>query len=384
MAIYHLTIKSVKRGDGQASTASAAYRTAARIHDARLDQTFDFTHRRGVLHTEILLPSSAAGADWARDRESLWNAAEATERRRDARTGREYEAALPHELNAAQRLELARAYATLLTERYHCAVELALHAPHAKGDARNYHVHLLATTREVTPNGLGAKTAIELSDTDRRKRDLPTASEEITWLRNRWSELANEHLQAAGRDAHIDHRSLKDQGVERAPTEHLGPQLTAMQRRGAATEVGWRVEHEATQRLALAAELGRLKRESATIERSILDVSTDLTAALRTRTLEPERARTPSTAIARPEFPRPEPTPASGSQLDLSQDLAAAKASAAETVAQLAEHTRARAVEVWLDWKREQARKTAERVKEEERATRDRTRDRNADFDYGL
>jgi MobA/MobL family len=373
MAIYHLTIKSVKRGDGQATTASAAYRTGERIHDARLDQTFDFTRRRGVLHSEIVLGSHAAGADWARDRVALWNAAEAAERRRDARSGREYEAALPHELNAVQRLDLARAYARMIAERYGCAVDIALHAPHVKGDTRNFHVHLLATTREVTPTGLGAKTAIELSDTDRRKRGLPTASEEITWLRNRWSELANEHLNAAGLAARIDARSLKDQGVARAPTEHLGPKLTAMQRRGRNTEVSWRVEQEATKRLGLAAEIGRLERERAEIERSILDVSSDLAAAKRLQALEYNARHPPAATTAQP----------ADSRLDLSQDLAAAKASAPAIVAELAERTRARAVEVWLEWKRDPAHKSVERAKDKAESA-DTSRERKSDHDYGL
>lgn len=378
MAIYHLTIKSVKRGDGQAATASAAYRTGERIHDARLDQTFDFSRRRGVLHTEIVLGSRAAGADWARDRVALWNAAEAAERRRDGRPGREYEASLPHELNAHQRLELARAYARMIAERYQCAVDVALHAPHVKGDARNFHVHLLATTREVTASGLGAKTAMELSDTDRRKRGLPSASEEITWLRNRWSELANEHLRSAGQEARIDPRSLKAQGLERAPTEHLGPKLTAMQRRGQSTEVGWRMEQEATKCLALAAELGRVQRERAEVEHSILDVSSDLAAALRARALERNAWHAPSTAA-----PRPQPVPARDSPLDLSQDLTAAKASAPATVAELAERTRARAVEAWLDWKRDQAKKSAERDKDKAQSA-ETSRERKPNHDYGL
>lgn len=384
MAIFHLTIKSVKRGEGQATTASAAYRTGERIHDARLDQTFDFTRRRGVLHTEILINSRAEGADWARNRAALWNAAEAAERRRDARLGREYEAALPHELTAAQRLELARAYAHVIAERYGCAVDIALHAPHVKGDSRNFHMHLLATTREVTPTGFGAKTAIELSDTDRRKRGLPGAAEEITWLRNRWSELANEHLHAAGQSARIDARSLRDQGVERAPTEHLGPKLTAMHRRGRETEVGWRVEQDASRRLTLAAELGRVQRERAEVERSILVVSSDLAGAQRLRALEAHHSRTLGGRETQADHSsRPQPTRESDASLDLSRDLAAAKSSAPATVAELAERTRARAVEVWLEWKADQARRHAEREREKtQEATV--TRDRSADRDYGL
>ncbi|MGH2448231.1 MAG: MobA/MobL family protein, partial [Chloroflexota bacterium] len=248
----------------------------------------------------------------------------------------------------------------------------------------NYHVHLLSTTREVTASGLGAKTVMELSDTDRRKRGLPTASEEITWLRTRWSELANEHLHAAGQEARIDPRSLKAQGIERAPTEHLGPKLTAMQRRGRNTEVGWRVEQEATKRLALAAELGRVMRESLEVHRSILEVCSDLAAAQRARVLEALRAHAPAVALPRSEpSARPAPAHTRDSRLELSQDLTAAKAAPTETVAELAERTRARAVESWLDWKTDQRRKSAEREKDKAQDA-DTTRDRKANHDYGL
>ncbi|TLY75214.1 MAG: VirB4 family type IV secretion/conjugal transfer ATPase, partial [Gammaproteobacteria bacterium] len=44
-----------------------------------------------------------------------------------------------------------------IAERYKVAVDLAVHEPREGGDPRNYHAHLLTTTREVTPAGLGAK-----------------------------------------------------------------------------------------------------------------------------------------------------------------------------------------------------------------------------------
>ena len=174
MAIYHLTTKPVSRAAGRSATAAAAYRSGELVHDLTTDQVFDYTRKRGVEHSEIVLPTAAARADinWARDRQALWNAAESAEKRNDSRVAREYEVALPHELKPSQRVELVRAFAADLANRYGVAVDFSIHAPHRHGDERNHHAHILTTTRELTATGLGAKTSIEWSDTDRFKKGL--------------------------------------------------------------------------------------------------------------------------------------------------------------------------------------------------------------------
>ena len=263
MAIYHLSVKPVSRGVGRSSTAASAYRAAVRVADERTGETFDYTRKRGVEHAEIVLPSAtAADADWARDRQQLWNAAERAEQRKDARVAREYEVALPYELNAAQRLELVRAFAHELADRHGCAVDLAVHAPHRAGDTRNHHAHLLTTTRAVATAGLTTKTDIELKDADRAKKGLGPARTEVTAIRERWADLVNEHLAEHGHAARIDHRSLDAQGIDREPTSHKGPAVTAIERRGEQARVSERIREDITERLRVAAELGRLERES--------------------------------------------------------------------------------------------------------------------------
>ena len=151
MAIYHLSVKPVSRGGGRSATAAAAYRAAELVHDHTTGEAFDYTRKRGVEHTEIVLPTAAAKRDinWARDREALWNAAEQAENRSNSRVAREYEVALPHELTELQRRELVRAFAAEIANRHGVAVDVAIHAPHREGDDRNHHAHLLATTRVI-------------------------------------------------------------------------------------------------------------------------------------------------------------------------------------------------------------------------------------------
>jgi ATP-dependent exoDNAse (exonuclease V) alpha subunit len=295
MSIYHLTTKHVTRSRGRSATAAAAYRSGEKIFDHTSGETFDYTRKRGVEHTEIVLSSEAAKRDinWARDREALWNAAEAAEKRKDSRVAREYEVGVPHELTKAQRIALVRAYASDLANRYGVAVDFALHKPHRHGDERNYHAHILATTRKVEAQGLGAKASIEWSDTHRAKEGLESGADELLYLRKHWEDRANEHLLAAGHEARIDSRSLKDQGIEREPTQHRGPAITGILERGERSIVADRWGQEANERLRVAKEMGELERERTRVQEQWIDLSKDLASTLRER----ERFKTKSLSI---------------------------------------------------------------------------------------
>jgi MobA/MobL family len=286
MAIYHLSMKPVSREKGRSATAAAAYRAAARIHDYRTGEVWDFTRRRGVEHAEMVLPGSVRGeASWARDREALWNAAEASERRKDARTAREYELALPHEFTRGQQIELVRRFSLELADRYGVAVDFAIHLPHWHGDERNVHAHVMTTTRAIAGPGLGSKAAMEWSNTDLAKKGLGSTKQQLTSIRGFWADLQNEKFRELGLETRVDHRTLKAQGIEREPTTHLGPAVSGMHRRGMETNVGRRIAQEqrraAELRIERLAQLRQLERERSHLEQSIVDVSGDLAAAQR-------------------------------------------------------------------------------------------------------
>src|SRR5438445_1264854 len=69
MAIYHLHVKVIGRKSGSSAVASAAYRSGSRLRDERLDRSHDFSAKRGVDHSEVMLPENAPEA-WS-DRERL-------------------------------------------------------------------------------------------------------------------------------------------------------------------------------------------------------------------------------------------------------------------------------------------------------------------------
>lgn len=231
MAIYHCSAKPVSRSGGRSAIAAIAYRTASLLTNERDGLTHDFTAKKGVVHSEIVLPDDV-DADWALDRSALWNAAEAAERRRDSRVAREFEIALPHELSADARLSLARAFAQDLADRYGAAVDFAIHVPQGKSDIRNVHAHVMMTTREVTPEGLGEKTMIERENRWLLANGLPTSHMQMHDIRKAFADHANRHLLEAGLDIRVDHRSHLDRGLELSPTEHMGVHASQMERRG--------------------------------------------------------------------------------------------------------------------------------------------------------
>jgi hypothetical protein len=254
MAIFRLQIRPVARASGRTATSAAAYRAGERIRDERTGGLYDHSKRQDVLHKEIFLPSKLdqthAGTEWARDRSTLWNTAEKAERQSNSRVAREYQVALPAELSAEQRVSLARTFSREVADRYGVAVDLAIHAPRPEGDPRNYHAHLLATTREVTPEGLGPKTGLDMGGEVRSELGLPPSREEFKTLRARWAELTNEALQAANVAARVDHRTLQAQGIDRAPIPYLPRSALAAERRGERSEVAERIRERQRQRLS--------------------------------------------------------------------------------------------------------------------------------------
>lgn len=270
MAIYHLSMKPVSRAGGRSAVASMAYRAGDKLTNERDGITHDYTAKQGVEHAEIVLPEGV-NADWAQNRSDLWNAAEFSEKRKDARVAREFEIALPHELSAEQRLEAAREMAQELADRYGGAIDFAIHAPHEASDVRNHHAHLLMTTRQVTEDGLGEKTYLERENKWLLAHELPTTDMQLRDLRQRWEAIANERLAMAGLDIRIDHRSHMERGLEIAPTEHMGVHATQMDRRGLAVS-RTRMDVETARRNA---ELIREKPEQVltliTGEKSVFD-----------------------------------------------------------------------------------------------------------------
>jgi hypothetical protein len=243
LAIYHLSVKIIGRSSGRSAVAAAAYRAGARMTDERTGAVSDYS-KKPVSGGAVLL-AEGAPPEWA-DRERLWNAAEAAERRRDARTAREIEVALPVELGEEGQAELARSFALEALVAEGMCADVALHG---LGGA-NPHAHIMATTRRAGPGGFGAKERAWDS------RGM------VLRLREGWARACNDALGAAGSPERVDHRSLAAQGSDREPGIHVGPAARAMEARGARSdraEIGRGIA-------ARNAEAGRLRDEARALE----------------------------------------------------------------------------------------------------------------------
>ena len=243
MAIYHCSTKTVNRSSGRTAVASMAYRAGEKLKDERTGLTHDFTRKDGVAHSEII-----SNLDIEIDRSQLWNLAEKSENRKDARTAREWVIALPDELDADQRKDLAKAFATALVDRYGVIADLAIHEPSKGGNDKNHHAHIMLTTRKAeldTDNNLilTTKTDIELSNTKRKSLDMSTTQDEIKQIRETWANLANFALEKAGIQEKIDHRSYADQGNGLQATIHEGTKVTQLRRQGIDTEISLFNDH---------------------------------------------------------------------------------------------------------------------------------------------
>jgi hypothetical protein len=255
MAIYHLHCDLVKRSLGHSATAGAAYQAHEKIFDERTGETHDYTRRKGEVETGIIAPANAP--EWVHDRAKLWNAVELSEKRKDAQLARGFDMALPHELNAWQRLELVRGFAQAEFADKRMIADYAIHQPHkrkVKGQEesnKNWHVHFKVTLREIGPEGFKNKN-----------RDWNSKEQMEQW-RQAWAIHTNHALEQAGRTERIDHRSLevqrqeaeeesmiagskavsdtwalKAKALDRPATVHMGKAASVLENRGIQTERG--------------------------------------------------------------------------------------------------------------------------------------------------
>jgi Ti-type conjugative transfer relaxase TraA len=208
MAIYHLHVKVIGRKSGSSAVASAAYRSGSQLRDERLDRSHDFTAKRGVVHSEVLLPENAPEA-WG-DRERLWNDVEAFEVRKDAQLAREVEFAIPREMTERQAIELARDFVRGEFVDRGMIADLNVHWDIGEDGLAKPHAHVMLTMRAVDENGFGPKV-----------REW-NRTEMVECWRERWAELANERLAELDIDARIDHRSLEAQGIALEPQSQIG------------------------------------------------------------------------------------------------------------------------------------------------------------------
>lgn len=278
MAEYHCTAKIVSRGKGQSAVAKAAYNARDQLVDERTGERKDYTrgHHSPVLFSGIFAPPGAP--EWVQDREQLWNRAEAAEKRKDSQLAREIEIALPYELTDQQRQQLLADFVREnFTRTKGMVADVNLHAPHSHGDERNYHAHILLTTRRLDGEGFAKKKAIEWNSDEfyahvredlaiKGAKMLKRAGFEVEAQRWRWGHLTQEQQYANA----IERGDLEfAERKAEAPTHHRGPQIDGIERRGEQSEVQERRALESAAEDERREHLSRLRAERAEVEREI-------------------------------------------------------------------------------------------------------------------
>lgn len=198
MAIFHMSAQTITRSKGHSSVAAAAYRHGEKLTDEHTGEIHDYSKKKGISDSVILIPESA-DRDFLKPA-YLWNTIEKSEKRKDAQLAREFNITLPVEMTDEQKKALAKDFCQEHFVKNGMIADIAFH----KLDSDNPHFHVMLTTRRLTPDGAGFGQKVREWN----------SKEQLQEWRKSWADTANEHMQKAGIDARIDHRSLKEQKAE--------------------------------------------------------------------------------------------------------------------------------------------------------------------------
>ena len=249
MACPHFDVSIRQRSKGQSAVAGAAYMSAEKLFCEYDQRTKNFCYKqKEIVAKGILLPHNAP-REYA-DRQTLWNAVEASEKQWNAQLARGIIMALPSELPADQYEALVREYCM---EQFVSRGMIADYAIHDKGDG-NPHAHVMLTMRAMDEHGKWlpkARRGYILDENGERIKlpsgDYKTRKERTTdWdnpgncecWRTAWADTTNRYLERAGADVRLDLRSYERQGVDLVPTVHMGPVVTYLEQQGIRTEIG--------------------------------------------------------------------------------------------------------------------------------------------------
>ena len=289
MAIYHLEAKVVSRGTGRSAVAASAYLSCSKILNDYDGVQHDYTRKKGLVWQEVFLPEFAP-SEW-KERGVLWNAVEENEKTKDSRLAREFVVALPIELSEAQWEKLLSDFISDTFVADGMCADVAIHDPYPPG--HNPHAHIMLTVRPLDEKGnwqyktqkeyLCVKNGEEqgftadefkIAQTEgwekqyqykvgRKKVYLPpseaenhgyeraskhpkstkfgrqnpiaerwNSEEQLVLWRAAWADVTNRHLETAGHEERIDHRSHADRGLTEQPTIHEGVVARALEKKG--------------------------------------------------------------------------------------------------------------------------------------------------------
>ena len=239
MALYHLTVKIISRGNNRTAMGAAAYRSGTKltlkftenISDKVREKLiatsnkkyhiicketgkviglcFDYSKKKGVAYSGIIAPKNAPS--WVLDREQLWQRIEEYEKRVDAQLSREFEFSLQKELTPDQNLALAKDFinTSLISRGLICDYNIHY------DDENKPHVHVLTLLRQLTKDLNGQMI---LSNKDRGWGDKTLINE----LRYELALITNKHFILADLPYRVSHLSYEALEIDLIPTKYEG------------------------------------------------------------------------------------------------------------------------------------------------------------------
>ena len=246
----HFQIAITQRSKGQSAVAGAAYQSGEKLFSEYDQKTKNYSGKRGILYTELMLPSHAP-PEYA-NRETLWNSVEAAEKQWNAQLARRFVLALPKEVPPEQYPQMVRDYCEKHFVSKGMIADFAIHDPAPPG--HNVHCHVMLTLRAMDEQGKWLPKSRKVYDLDENgeRIRLPSGNwkshkeDTVDWndqkyaeiWRQGWADTVNYYLEAAGRPERLDLRSYERQGLDVIPTVHMGPAVVQMERRGIQTNIG--------------------------------------------------------------------------------------------------------------------------------------------------
>ncbi len=232
MAIFHMNFSNISAGKGRSAIASASYRSGEKLYSEVEGKSY-FYARDIMPESFILVPEHAPS--WANNREKLWNEVEAKDRKVNSRYAKEFNVALPVELSVQEQKELLIAYVQENFINEGMVADIAIHRDHPG----NPHAHVMLTNRHFNEDGTwgiksrkeyildehGHKTYTGTSKYPKSRKiclvDWDKKGKVEEW-RKTWAKSVNRVFEQKNMPDRISEKTLEEQGIDSAATQHVG------------------------------------------------------------------------------------------------------------------------------------------------------------------
>ena len=243
-ADYHFHVEQVKRSEGHSVTEMAAYRACEKLQSDYYHETYDFSNKKGLIHSEILIPEYVP--EKYKDRKTLWDEVEFQEKRADAQLAFNFDFALQTEFTNEENIEIVRKFILENFVSRGMICDWSFHYPEENDSRPNPHIHLLCPIRPMNKDGTWGEKQKLITFVDesgkKKKKAVKTTdwsdSKTLVEWRNAWAEINNRMFEEKDMTERITADSFESRGIELLPTIHEGPNVRAMEAKGIVTERG--------------------------------------------------------------------------------------------------------------------------------------------------